>query len=320
MAALLQELEARAPEDTMVEPARLKEQFLEPMRATLAYVRAMADWSAVWAGIHALEERVFDLLADGDEAGAQQALQQARETLLGQLGRSEAALAGLIHLKEFFEGTRKRLAAGFPAWKELAAQRQKGFVERFAAIAALDHGKALASLAKPPEGRVLGELRPADWLRAPVHYRGVWTAGLVKDGTAEAVGLGHPHLGSWHPVEPGEYAEVRAEMPVPPSQGQLRLRAFVAAGTGNQIGASCLSAQLWANDKLILECDVSHAVPGDEWLSADIADLAAQALNAKPETRDGEPRLKLRFRVTNRRMTGRFQGIAYLGPVRLYAE
>jgi hypothetical protein len=67
-------------------------------------------------------------------------------------------------------------------------------------------------------------------------------------------------------------------------------------------------AQLWVNDRMVWEHDLTAPRKGKEWVSLDVTELAK-----------GCRQLDLRFRVVNRRMARKFETIALLGPARLRA-
>jgi len=309
MDARLQRLEASAPAQTSTDPARLGEVFLEPMRATVTYARKMAEWDSPAPGLAQLEERLLEQLAYGEAGAAEAEFHKARGPLLAQVEHTEAALGKLAGVAGWL-ATLRPLLASFSAWPALAEQRQKEIGGRFEGFlrGRQTLAKHLAGLARPPEGRALAEVRPGEWLRRPVLARGLWTAGLVKGEGFEALAIAHPRPGGWVPIEPGQYGEVRAEVPVPKFEGRLGLQVLLMTPTEPAPPAPAV-AELWANGKRLLEHDTGLAGAGAEWLNVD----ATGAVK-------GQARLTLRFRVSNRRHTDRFESIVCLGLVRLVAE
>ncbi|HUT35623.1 MAG TPA: hypothetical protein VNE39_19190 [Planctomycetota bacterium] len=306
--ARLKQLEATAPSETTTEPTRLGELFLEPMRATVTYARSMAEWESPAPAMAQLEERLLEELAYGDVATAEQQLLQAREKLLPQIEQTEAALGELWGVKDWLAGLRERLER-FSYWPAFAAERQKAIEGRISGfLRERDVAKDLAGVPAPPEGRVLAELRPADWLRRPALARGLWAAGLAKANGLEAVAVAHPAPAGWVPVERGEYAEVRAELPVPQFAGRLGLLLLLATPAGGGRPARVV-AELWGNGRRLLAHEVGVAGPAAEWLNVDVTEVAK-----------GAERLALRFRVVNERHASRFESLVYLGPVRLQAD
>jgi hypothetical protein len=67
--------------------------------------------------------------------------------------------------------------------------------------------------------------------------------------------------------------------------------------------------QLWLNDKMIWEEDIALSREGKEWIAVDVTDAAREA-----------ERLKLRFRIVDKRRVSNYTTVTVLGPVRLGEE
>jgi len=346
MDAALAKLEAAAPAHTMFAPERLEKYYLEPMRATAAAGRGLVTYEFPGRPMVALEDRLLGLLADQGAAAAEAEFLRARGPLLKVIDDAAAAVSGLQMTKDWLAELRGRLER-FAYWTAFAERRQGEIRDAFARLypKEAEPPEVPALLNAPPQGQALAELPPAAWLARPVVARGLWTAGVTAavagkpaaggsrqkadgrgqkepeargqkaDGSAEKetrprfelLILTHPLLAGWQPIAPGEYVEVRAEMPVPKSEGALTLQVPLALVAGG-MQADCIVAELWANGQRVLEHDAAIARPTGEWLNIGVAQAAK-----------GADRLKLRLRLTNRRTSGRFRVVAHLGTARLLA-
>ena len=304
MAARLTLLEAKAPAATLLDPARLERLFLEPMRATVAYARTMAELDYPDYAFAGFQARVGELIAARQLDAAQQAFAAERDKLLPKLDQVAEALRGLKGIDDYAEFWRARLGGFSLGGTHTPAERTE-LEKRFGDFARRDYSKALAPLASPPEGKPLAELAPADWLRGPILWNGPWGVGIAAAEGRQALGISHTF---WQPSETTYFAEVQGDIAVPRFQGRLMLDAFVGDTACSKRIAGARFAQLWANDRLLWEQDVTEARRGKEWLSIDATDLAK-----------GKDRLAIVFRVVNKRPAERFETVTLLGPVRLRA-
>ncbi len=347
MDAALAKLEASAPAHTMIAPERLEKYYLEPMRATATAGRRLTTYEFPGRPLVVLEDKLLALFADQGAAAAEAEFLRARGPLLKVIGDAGTAVSGLQMTKEWLAELRERLGrfAYWTAYAERRQGEIRDAFARLYPKEA-EPPEVPAILHTPPQGQALAELAPRDWLARPVVARGLWTAGVAPavaekpaavgsrqkaDGGGEkkpdggdpkeAKGvpeketrprfdlliLTHPLLAGWQPIAPGEYVEVRAEMPVPKNEGALTLQVPLALVAGG-MQADCIVAELWANGQRVLEHDAAIARPTGEWLNIGVAQAAK-----------GADRLKLRLRLTNRRTSGRFRVVAHVGTVRLLA-
>jgi len=301
MDAALRMLEAKAPAGTMIEAARLQRLFLEPMRATVSYARTMAQLDYPEYELGDLGERIVGLLIAGQEQEAERTLAAAREQATRQADEAAKALKGLQGIDDYARLWRTRVA-GLDHWRKLAARRQGEMQKVFKQVVVGDYGALLAKSAQAPPGKPLAELAPADWLKAPMRWRGAWGIGLHEAGGRQAVAIAYPRK---TPSTAGDYAEVQAELPVPAFRGRL-LQAFVNDTHVTDQWTRYRFLQLWANDRLVWEEDIALSREGKEWVAADVTDAAK-----------GARRLTLRFRVIDKRAVSNYSDITVLATVRL---
>jgi len=314
---LLATLEAKAPAGTGIEPTRLTRVYLEPMRATLATARTMARLDYPEYALGDLEAQLFELLEAGNDQEARRKLDAARATAAQQVARVVEALKGLKGVDAYASFWRQRLS-GLAHWKRLAADRRKKTKVLLAKALAFDPatvfpnkrprggdvGALFDALGRPPAGAVVAELGAKQWLATPPRWRGAWGVGEYKAKGGPVVAVAYAPQA---PSKPGDYAEVRAELAVPKAQGRLLLDAFVNDTRLDNKWRGYRFMQLWANDRLVWEEDIARDRVGREWVSVDVTELA----------RGG--RLRLRFRVIDKRGVSSHSTVAFLGPVRLRA-
>ena len=217
---------------------------------------------------------------------------------------SARALEGLRGIDDYARLWHTRIA-GLDHWKRLAAGRQTEMQQRFRRLVRGDYEALLARIAEPPPGKPLAGIAPSDWLRNPLRWRGAWGIGLAEAKGRQAVAIAFPRRTR---STPGDYAEVRAELPVPAFRGRLMLEAFVNDTKVTDLWTRYRFLQLWANDRLIWEEDIALSRAGKEWIAVDVTSVAR-----------GQKRLRLRFRVLDKRAVSNYTDITFLGPVRLVA-
>jgi hypothetical protein len=314
--SLSRDLSKNAQAESAIAPERLESVYLEPLRTTLVYARKMAllEYPEDWAP--EFEERLFAAFDEGDVTTVGTTLDAARERLQGQLARIADELQGL----KAIDGYRKHWEGRFPpleAWKGLAAQRRAAMASRldrllkqdpaelfpYKPATADDVAALFADWERPPEGKVLAELTAEDWLRPASRWRGAFVVGSSGLGGRPSVALAHP---AKVPSTPGDYAEVRAVLPVPKSDRRLRLDACVEDTRSDNQWRGYRFMQLWVNEQLAWEEDVAPDRKGRVWVTVDVSEAARAAAP-----------VKLRFRVEDRRGVSNHLSVTFLGPVRL---
>jgi hypothetical protein len=316
LASITRDLSARAPAETALDPARLESVYLEPLRTTLVYARKMAllDYPEDWAAD--FEDRMFAWLDEGQVAAPEQALTAARDKLNRQLARITDELQGLKGIDGYRAHWEDRFAA-LDVWKKRSVQRRAAMQTRLDRIlrqspaglfpykqaAAADLAALAADWERPPPGKVLAELRAEDWLRAAPRWCGAFAVGPFELGGHESLAIAYP---AKTPSQPGDYGEARAELPAPKSSGPLFLDAFVEDTRSDNQWREYRYAQLWVNGQLVWEEDVARDRKGRAWVAARVSAAARSA-----------DRLKLRFRVVDKRGVSNHLSVVFLGPVRL---
>ncbi len=324
MDKLLKIIAPAAAGESMIDPARLERLYLEPMRATVAHIGKVVDLSVPEVSPEQLDKRMIALLDAGRQAEAEQALRAVSKKVLADVARIKEALSGDKHVDAYVKGWEQRLS-GMDYWEgalaafraERARQAEKEarrraedmrkIPVRFKQLVRGDFARLLAGLARPPAGKCLAEVRPADWSwpTDPPCCNGPWGIGRYASTHGTCVAIAYPdRTGS----RAGFYAEVRAELTVPKFQSRLTLDAFVNDNRAIKTTGYWFT-QLWVNEQMVWEEDVAASRAGKEWLSIDVSAPARKA-----------PKLRLRFRVHGRRGVSNYGLVAFLGPVRLLGE
>jgi hypothetical protein len=314
--SLSRELAAHAPDETAIDPARLESVYLEPLRTTLVYARKMTllEYPEDWAAD--VEERLFSLIEEGQAPEAEQTLAAARNRLQQQLGRIADELQGLKGIREYRTYWENRFPP-LEAWPRLASQRRGAMRVRldkllkqsptelipYKPATAEDLTALFADWERPPAGPSLAELSADDWLRAAPRWRGAFAVGPAELGGRRSLAIAYP---AKVPSTPGDYAEVRAELPVPRSADRLFLDAWIEDTRSDNQWRGYRFMQIWANDQLLWEEDVAPDRKDRVWVSIDVS-APAQATD----------RLKLRFRVVDKRGVSNHLSVTFLGPIRL---
>ncbi len=324
--ALLDELDAlstklsrEAAEETAIDPERLETIYLAAIRDTLDYARRMTllEYPEYAAGD--LEQTMVSLLEAGELPAAERHLSETHDRLAPQLERIEVELGDLKQVDEYVGMWRRRIS-GMEHWKELVKRRRAKMTERFQKLIDGDVASLFpymeqveeeqleslfARLPDLPTGKALAELTAADWLQTRPQFQGAFCAGEFESKARKLVAIAYPRR---IPSKPGEGGEVCAAIAVPDYTGHLLLDAFVNDTRLENRYPGHRFMQLWANDRLIWEEDIAASRAGKEWISLNVTELAAAG-----------SRLKLRFRVVDKRGVGDHLSVAFLGPVRLRA-
>ena len=314
---LAQSIRAHAMEETAIDQDRLVSVYLEPMQATLQYARKMAvlDYPE-YSVDSSLVDRVYELCDEGKMAEAERLEAEVRPQVLQQLAKVGEELQGLKGIEEYVAfwnsqvGGKESLAKG-------AIQRRAGMNAAFNTMVKTGFSRCLVNqrldpagyatwldkLSSPPADHVVAEIPASPWLSRPTRWRGAWCMGpLDWQGNRLAV-LAFPRLVA---SKSEDYAEVRTEIAVPKFQGRLRLHLFVNDTKIDPLYPKYRFQELWVNDRLTWQEDISGSRENKEWISVDVTE-AAKAWKT----------LSLRFRVIDRRAVGCFGSVTFLGPMRL---
>jgi len=312
-------LQERAPAETLLDPQRLSATYLEPMQATLAYARKMAqlDYPEYTFG-PSFEERASELFEDRGPAEAESAIAAVAAEVQPQLAAVAEALQGLKGVQEYVAYWNQQLVDS-KDWPTRAAQRQARMQAAFQGLVRdgfspclvderLDeagYGAWLGQLASPPAGPVLAGLPAEQWLAQPPRWRAPWALGPLDWREQKLTAIAFPRRS---PSKTGDFAEVRATVPRPSFTGRLHLDLFVNDTKIDPEYPQYRYLELWINDRLVWEEDITLARAGREWLSLDVTDAAQSAAT-----------LAIRFRLVDRRPVGSYGSVTFLGPLRLRA-
>ncbi|NLF70011.1 MAG: hypothetical protein GX575_13275 [Candidatus Anammoximicrobium sp.] len=311
-------LQDRAPAETLLDPARLNSVYLEPMQATLAYARKMAqlDYPEYTLGT-GIEEKMIELYADRGLAEVEKEVAAVREQVKTQLAAVAEALRGLQGVDEYVAYWNRQIVED-KDWPQRVAHRQNQMKTAFQALVRDGFSRCLVDerldddgyaawldklAAPPPGGPALGELPASQWLSQPPRWRGTWCLGLLDWREQKLTAIAFPRRTA---SEVGQYAEVRCELPSPAFQRRLQLDLFVNDTKIDPQYPHYRYLELWINDRLAWEEDITLARAGREWLSIDVTEAAKSA-----------PKLAIRFRVVDRRPVSSYGSVTFLGPLRL---
>jgi hypothetical protein len=310
-------LHERAPADTMLDPMRLNEVYLEPMQATLAYARKMTqlDYPEYTVG-PSFEEQAIELFEVGGPTEAEKTLAPIRQQVRTQLAAVAEALRGLKGIDEYVAYWDQQIIDD-KNWHEHLSQRQARMKAAFQDLVQDGFGRCLVDerlddagyavwlerLASPPPGGMLAEVASGQWLVQTPRWRGPWCIGLLEGRQPPLTVIAFPRRMA---SKAGDYAEVRAELPIPAVTGRLQLDLFVNDTKIDPAYPNYRYLELWINDRLAWEEDITLTRAGREWLSLDVSEAAKSA-----------SALAIRFRIIDRRPVGSYGSVTFLGPLRL---
>ena len=120
----LEQLEARAPSETMIEPSRLAYRYLEPMRATVEYARNIIELNSADTRLPGFVTRMRELVGAGKNDEAEKLLEAIRPTVEAHLKAFDEKLAGLKKDKLApYKEAWKQAICGVDYWKKLAGKK-----------------------------------------------------------------------------------------------------------------------------------------------------------------------------------------------------
>jgi hypothetical protein len=322
--ALLDELEplagtirARALQETAIDQGRLVSVYLEPMQATLQYARKMAALDYPEYSVDsALVERIYELCDDGKMAEAERLEAEVRPRILRQAANVAEELRGLKGIEDYVAFWNGQVS-GIESLAKGAMRRRAAMNAAFGTMLKTGFSRCLVNqrldpagyaawlerLSAPLAGHLVAEIPASRWLSRPARWRGTWCIGSLDWQGDSLTVLAFPRLVA---SKIGDYAEVRTETPVPKFQGRLRLQLFINDTKIDPLYPKYRFHELWVNDRLAWEEDISGSRQNKEWISVDVSEAAKASTS-----------LAIRFRVNDRRAVGCFGSVTFLGPLRL---
>ena len=318
----LRKIEAGAAAETVLDPARFKKRFLEPMRVTVEHVRGLIELDPLLFEGRWFEREMIRLVRSDRSADAEALLQKTRRRLEPALPLAAKVLDDIRGGEGLGPGWQKRLA-GLDYWQKTVAdmkrkeeQRLKAEADavarairdmpgRFERVVNGDHNAILARIDEPPDGGVIKELQGTDWQWStdPPSWRGMFALGLYEKASHPCAVVAFPGKTR---SRPGDYAAVTMTTVIPPFQGRLMLDAYLADTKVSETWTQYRYMVLIVNGKAVWEEDIAAKRKGREWISVDISEAAR-----------GAEDLKVRFRIEDRKAVANYSSIAFLGPVRL---
>ena len=319
---LLVKIEKRAPAESMLGPATLKDQFLDPMLATVTTVRSMAtiEYPEYKLGREFLNEMKELAFAAKDEE-LKKRLDEVRSEVLATMDRIDKELGGLKDIGNYVKPWRDAVS-GVAFWKQQRENEKQAILERTASFKTDTSADAVKDIDQAPAGQSLAELKPGDWNpvdRETLLWRGmgrkgagIWAIGPCDVAGKKVLAICCASDLGWGTKAKGKdttkqcYAEVRAEPAVPTFKGKLILDVFAGHSANDKHWSKARFLEIWAGDRKLWKSDISaKSRAGKAWISIDITEAA-----------QGKKKLPLRIRVEDR---GPACGHTFIGPVRLRA-
>ena len=319
MRSLLEDLTRTAPGQGLLPPTELQSGYLGPMRRELDTDQAAMDliYPEDWWPDH--QRQVLDTLYAGDTAAVDRLCASVRPRVAGQLSRIQEALPSFPHLHSYVEWWRERAGLEAAGWQALLQARHQALAARVRQYSrqGVNPETMLAGLRSPPLDWGIGRWQQQNRLLATVlpsaneWFWGDWLAGLYRHKDLQAAVFAASRKA---PGTPGEYAELRAVLPLSGRRDRLGLLLF--AGSANKdLFSNTFSQYRWAGyrflqvlwqDKLLWETDLGLLPDKGQWFLLRLPPL--------PENLN---RLPLRLRVQDRKLSLNNYTIAFLGPLRL---
>ncbi len=234
-----------------------------------------------------IEEKMIELYEDRGLAEVEKAVVAVGGQVETQLAAVAEALRGLKGVDEYVAYWNKQVVEK-KDWPRRVAQRQAQMKAAFQGLLRdgfsrclvderLDEDKYAAGLEKlsaPPPGRELAQLPADQWLTQPPRWRGPWCLGPIEWRQQKLTVIAFPRRTA---SQIGDHAEVRAELPVPAFTGRLHLDLFTNDTKIDPQYPQYRYLELWVNERLAWEEDITLTRAGKEWLSIDVTEAAKSA-------------------------------------------
>jgi hypothetical protein len=319
LAAALDRLAANGPKGTLLSEAELNSKYLQPMRKELETHRAAAvlTYPEDWWPDH--QRKILEAVYAGDTAAADQLAAAGRGRVLNEVDQIHKALQSYPRAAAYVAWWRKQAALDANGWQTFVATRRKALEERV-----LDYsrqianaGTMMAGLRSPPLEWGIGRWQVNNRLLATVlpspneQFWGSWLAGLHEEHGLKAAVFAADRK---TPGDPGEYAELKASVPVSGRRDRLGLLVF-ASSANKDLFSNTMIKYRWAGyrfiqliwqDQVLWEADLGHVPESGEWF-----------LVRLPRIPESVKDLSLRLRVEDRKLSMNNYTISYVGPLRL---
>lgn len=319
MDALLLDIEASAPVQTMLDPTELKAAYLDSMRRELDVHSAASrlDFPEYWWDTH--QRRVLEALHAGNPARADELITAARGRLSGELAAIDKTLGEYCDVKSYVAWWQQRGQLDAAGWQQLIQARQAALAARVEEYdrMVVPAAKMLAQSKTPPTDWGTGRWQVGNRLLATVLPRdhevawGDWAAGLFNRADFEAAVFAAKRR---TPGDIGEYAELPVDVPVSGDRSRLGLLLFLSNFNKEKIGLSYTETrwagyrfiQLLWDDRVLWEADLGPQRELGDWFMVPL-----------PIIPNDVATLSLRLRVEDRKVSMNNYTIAYVGPIHL---
>jgi hypothetical protein len=316
---MLASLRQAAPPASLLDPALLEKDYLQPMgwEIETGLAAAQAPYPEYWWPEH--QSKLLNAVHDGDVAKADQLIDAVRDRVLAEVSQVEKDLAKAGEVGGYVAWWRKRATATPADWKELLSKRQADLrtwiTDYSKTVAPAD--QMLKNFSDPPvqigtgvwEGHnhvlatVLPEPRETFW--------GDWVGGLYEHGSSRAAVFAvskHEH------VNANSFCELPVNLPISGHRDRLALLLYLADTTKEDFGfghakwrwAGYRSIRILWGDRELWKADLGITRFNGEWFVAPLPELPADLKT-----------LPLRLRVEDYRPAKANPEIVYVGPIRL---
>ncbi len=317
--SVLQRIEKRRGEETVLDQTRSQTNLLGAMRTELKAGRAAATapYPEYWWDEH--QRKVLSAIYDDDTKRAEQLAAGVRERVVHSADQIGKALGFLSGVKEYAAWWTRRANLNGQGWRDLVAERRAELPQRVCGYGYYEVliSNLLKELDNVPYGRGRGGAERELRVLATVlpdgreQFRGDWLGGPYGEG-GQQVAVFALHRDAYSHA--GDFCELGVAIPVSGRRDRLGLLVFMNRYTKDKLGlehvkgrwAGFCSVQLIWGDRVLWERDVGLPRDGSEW------DLVR--LPVVPETL---AELPLRLRVVDRKNSNGMRAIVFVGPIRL---
>jgi len=320
LTSLLEGISRNAPNQTMLSEKTLKSDYLDRMGRELETYRASVslvfpeDW---WP---AYQRQILDALYTGDAAHVDQLASAVRERVLREVDQIGKSMPSYPHVQSYVEWWHKRASLDAKGWQQLTKDRHAALDERIANYShtILSAGTMMDWLRTPRLEWGIGRWQVANRLLATVlpspneQFWGAWMAGThTERGVEAAVFTADRKLS---PGQVGEYAELRAVVPVSGDRNRLGVLLF-ASSANKDLFSNTMVHYRWAGyrfiqliwqDKVLWEADLGQLPERGEWFMVRL-----------PKIPDDVKELTFQVRAEDRKLSMNNYTISYFGPIRL---
>ena len=319
MEQLHKAISAKAPQQTMLPAALLKNYCLDAMANELktGQAAAVAPYPEYWYPDH--QRKILEAVHAGKLDEADQLAASVRERLLKDIEQINSSLGHLTLTDKYVKFWTERAEMKAADWQKLLADRKAMMEKQIADFGYYTYvtDKMLAGLANPPLRWSSGTAQQQSVVRATVLpgeqelFWGKWLGGIHHRGGGGDVAcfwMNREGAGTL-----GEYAELPVEIPITGRRDALHLLIYVANWNREALGLETVinrwggyrTIQLLSDDKVLWQADIGVHRNDGEWFLVKLPILPPDV-----------SKLNLRLRVEDIRDFA-LDAMVFVGPIRL---